>query len=317
MTTTDRPTASGARAVAEAFFDHLAMERGASTNTLGAYRRDLAKYLDYLDGLGRGDLRGVTEADVGAFVAHLSRGDADAGQPPMAASSVSRALSAVRGLHKFALGEGDVDADVAAAVAPPKRGSSLPKALRVEEVTRLIDAIPVGEAAEIADVRDRALVELLYSTGARVSEVTGLDIDDLDREERLVLLRGKGGKERIVPVGGPAIEAVDAWLVRGRPGWARANSGPALLINSLGRRMSRQSAANILASVAERAGLAGRVSPHTLRHSFATHLLEGGVDVRSVQELLGHASVTTTQIYTMVTADNLRRVWAGAHPRAR
>ena len=308
---------TAARRVAEAFFDHLAVERGASANTLGAYRRDLAKYLDYLDRLGRADLRAVTESDVGAFVAHLSRGDVDAGQPPMAASSVSRALSAVRGLHKFAVGEGDVDVDVAASVATPKRGSSLPKALRVEEVTRLIDAIPVGEAAEIADVRDRALVELLYSTGARVSEVTGLDVDDLDCEERLVLLRGKGGKERIVPVGGPAIEAVDAWLVRGRPGWARANSGPALLINSLGRRMSRQSAANIMAVVAERAGLAGRVSPHTLRHSFATHLLEGGVDVRSVQELLGHASVTTTQIYTMVMADNLRRVWAGAHPRAR
>ena len=303
--------------LAGAFEDHLAVERGASANTLGAYRRDLAKYLDFLGKLGRTDLRGVTEADVGEFVAHLSRGDAESGAAPMAASSVSRALSAVRGLHKFALGEGAVDVDVAAQVRPPKQGSPLPKALRVEEVTALIDSIPVGDAAELADVRDRALVELLYSTGARVSEVTGLDVDDLDREERLVLLRGKGGKERIVPVGGPAIEAVDAWLVRGRPAWARANSGPALLLNSLGRRLSRQSAGNILAAVAERAGLAGRVSPHTLRHSFATHLLEGGVDVRSVQELLGHASVTTTQIYTMVTADNLRKVWAGAHPRAR
>lgn len=303
--------------VAAAFEDHLAVERGASANTLGAYRRDLAKYLGFLGSLGRTDLRQVTEGDVGEFVAHLSRGDAETGAAPMAASSVSRALSAVRGLHKFALGEGAVDVDVAAQVRPPKQGSPLPKALRVEEVTALIDSIPVGEAAELADVRDRALVELLYSTGARVSEVTGLDIDDLDRSERLVLLRGKGGKERIVPVGRPAIEAVDAWLVRGRPAWARANSGPALLLNSLGRRLSRQSAGNILAAVAERAGLAGRVSPHTLRHSFATHLLEGGVDVRSVQELLGHASVTTTQIYTMVTADNLRKVWAGAHPRAR
>ena len=184
MPTADADAAGPARGVAEAFFDHLAVERGVSANTLGAYRRDLAKYLDYLDGLGRGDLRAVTETDVGGFVAHLSRGDADAGQAPMAASSVSRALSAVRGLHKFALGEGEVDVDVAAAVAPPKRGSALPKALSVDEVTRLIEAIPVGEAAEIADVRDRALVELLYSTGARVSEVTGLDVDDLDREER-------------------------------------------------------------------------------------------------------------------------------------
>ena len=168
----------------------------------------------------------------------------------------------------------------------------------------------------MTDLRNRALVEFLYSTGARVSEVTGLDIDDVDRETNLVLLRGKGGKERIVPVGSPAMAALDAWLTRGRPSWVRTNSGPALFINSLGRRLSRQSAGNALAELGERAGLSVKISPHTLRHSFGTHLIEGGADVRVVQELLGHASVTTTQIYTMITAENMRRVWAGAHPRA-
>lgn len=302
--------------LAAAFEDHLAVERGASANTLGAYRRDLAKYLDFLGKLGRTDLRGVTEADVGEFVAHLSRGDAESGAAPMAASSVSRALSAVRGLHKFALGEGAVDVDVAAQVRPPKQGSPLPKALRVEEVTALIDSIPVGDAAELADVRDRALVELLYSTGARVSEVTGLDVDDLDREERLVLLRGKGGKERIVPLGRPACEAVGAYLVRARPSLA-TRGGPALFVNARGGRLSRQTLWNVVGAAARRAGLSQDISPHSFRHSFATHLLDGGADIRVVQELLGHSSVTTTQVYTLVTVDTLREVWAECHPRAR
>ncbi|MEJ5919939.1 MULTISPECIES: site-specific tyrosine recombinase XerD [unclassified Corynebacterium] len=303
-------------ATAGAYFDYLAVEKGVSENTLGSYRRDLAKYDAYLRGIRRQDLREVTELDITEFLAYLAKGDEARDVKPMAASSVTRTLSAVRGLHKFALGEGDVDVDVAARVNPPKQPSRLPKALRIDEVETLIDSIPAGDVATVSDIRDKALVELLYSTGARVSEVVGLDIDDIDREQHLVLLRGKGGKERIVPVGGLAMEAVDAWLIRGRPAWVRMNSGPALFLNSLGRRLSRQSCGNILSELAGRAGLAGRVSPHTLRHSFATHLMEGGADVRVVQELLGHSSVTTTQIYTMVTADNLRRVWAGAHPRA-
>ncbi|WP_448850686.1 site-specific tyrosine recombinase XerD [Corynebacterium sp. 335C] len=316
MTRADAPPASSPAAAVRGFLDHMAVERGASGNTLGGYRRDLERYLEFLAGLGRDDIADVTSVDVSAFVEQLRRGDPDAGRAPMAASSVSRALSSVRGLHRFAVGEGLAADDAASRVRPPKSGERLPKALTVEEVESLIAAIPDGEAATPADLRLRALVELLYSTGARVSEVCGLDVDDVDARESLVLLRGKGGKERIVPVGRPALDAVGAWLVRGRPGAARAGSPPALLLNTLGRRLSRQSAGNMLGELAGRAGLANRVSPHTLRHSFATHLLEGGADVRVVQELLGHSSVTTTQIYTAVTADGLRRAWAGAHPRA-
>ncbi|ALA67490.1 site-specific tyrosine recombinase XerD [Corynebacterium lactis] len=302
--------------LADAFLTFLAVEKGLSANTLASYERDLAKYREYLAGIGRSDLAAVTEQDVAGFLAYLSQGDKAAGRPRLAATSVTRALSAVRSFHKFAVGEGALDVDVARRVAPPKQPSRYPKALSIPDVTALIDSIPDGETATVTDLRNRALVEFLYSTGARVSEVTGLDIDDVDRETNLVLLRGKGDKERIVPVGSPAMAALDKWLTRGRPAWVRANSGPALFINSLGRRLSRQSAGNTLAELGERAGLAVKISPHTLRHSFGTHLIEGGADVRVVQELLGHASVTTTQIYTMITAENMRRVWAGAHPRA-
>ena len=300
----------------DAFVTYLAVEKGLSANTLASYKRDLEKYRTYLREIGRVELAQITEQDVSEFLAYLARGDKSAGRPALAPTSVTRSLSAVRSFHKFAVGEGALDADVAKRVAPPKQPSRYPKALSIDEVTRLIESIPDDETADVTDLRNRALVEFLYSTGARVSEVTGLDIDDVDRETNLVLLRGKGGKERIVPVGSPAMAALDAWLTRGRPSWVRANSGPALFINSLGRRLSRQSAGNTLAELGERAGLKVKISPHTLRHSFGTHLIEGGADVRVVQELLGHASVTTTQIYTMITAENMRRVWAGAHPRA-
>ena len=300
----------------DAFVTYLAVEKCLSANTLASYKRDLEKYRTYLREIGRTRLAQVTEQDVSEFLAYLARGDKSAGRPALAPTSVTRSLSAVRSFHKFAVGEGALDVDVAKRVAPPKQPSRYPKALSIDEVTRLIESIPDDETADVTDLRNRALVEFLYSTGARVSEVTGLDIDDVDRETNLVLLRGKGGKERIVPVGSPAMAALDAWLTRGRPSWVRANSGPALFINSLGRRLSRQSAGNTLAELGERAGLKVKISPHTLRHSFGTHLIEGGADVRVVQELLGHASVTTTQIYTMITAENMRRVWAGAHPRA-
>lgn len=308
--------AAGLRELAGAFLDQLTVERGASRHTLAGYRRDLDRYLGFLDRLGRADIAAVTTADVEAFLEDLRRGDPEAGRAPLAASSVVRVLSALRGLHRFAAAEGAAADDPAARVRPPKTPGRLPKALSLAEVERLLAAIPDGEAAGVADLRDRALVELLYSTGARVSELCDLDVDDLDRADGLVLLRGKGGRERLVPVGRPALAAAEAWLVRGRPALARAGSPPALLLNRLGRRLSRQSAGNALAAIGGRAGLPGRVSPHALRHSFATHLLEGGADIRTVQELLGHASVTTTQIYTRVTAENLRRVWAGAHPRA-
>ncbi|OLM14029.1 Tyrosine recombinase XerD [Pseudonocardia sp. Ae505_Ps2] len=300
--------------MAEDYLDHLAVERGRAQNTLRSYRLDLGRYLDHLDHLGRTELTQVAEADVAAFVAALRTGER-----PLAASSAARALAAVRGLHRFALHEGLTPTDVAAGVTPPALGSRLPSALSVDQVDQLLAGCvsdgPVG-------LRDRALLELLYSTGARISEVVGADLDDLDPDARTILLHGKGNKQRIVPVGRPALAAVDAYRVRARPALAARGTGsPALLLNARGNRLSRQSAWHVLRAAAEASGLPGdvvaTVSPHTLRHCFATHLLSGGADVRVVQELLGHASVATTQIYTHVTVDTLREVYATAHPRAR
>jgi integrase/recombinase XerD len=285
--------------VVDAFLHHLAVERGSSTNTLRSYASDLRRYVDHLGGR---ELAEVREADVSAFVVALRSPPA-----PLAASSAARALAAVRGLHRFALLDGLVAEDVARGVAPPALPKRLPKALGVDEVEQLLAGC-IGDGA--AALRDRALLELLYSTGARISEATGLDLDDLDAGTRTVLLRGKGGRDRLVPVGRPALAAVDAYLVRGR-------FTPALLLNARGARLSRQSAWHALRAAAEASGLSAAVSPHTLRHCFATHLLAGGADVRVVQELLGHATVTTTQLYTHVTVDTLREVYATTHPRAR
>ncbi|WP_194820059.1 site-specific tyrosine recombinase XerD [Nocardia sp. XZ_19_385] len=303
----------------DAYLDHLAVERGAARNTLGAYRRDLGRYRDYLAERGIDGLDRVAEADVAEFTMALRAGAEN--HPPLAASSVARALIAVRGLHRFAAAEGLTTTDVAHAVKPPAPGRRLPKALPYDKVLRLLEAAggDAGNDGGPRGLRDRALLELLYSTGARISEVVGLDVDDLDTGERSVVLHGKGGKQRMVPIGRPALAAVDAYLVRGRPMLAaagKANAG-ALFLNARGGRLSRQSAWQVLQTAAERAGISATVSPHTLRHSFATHLLDGGADVRVVQELLGHASVTTTQIYTLVTVSTLREVWATAHPRAR
>ncbi|MGW1739171.1 site-specific tyrosine recombinase XerD [Nocardia sp. NPDC001965] len=310
---------------ADTFLDHLAVERGASRSTLSAYRRDLARYREFLSHRGITGLASVAETDITEFAVALRAGGA--GHPPLAPGSVARALSAVRGLHRFAAAEGLTSVDVASAVKPPMVGQRLPKALPVDQVLRLLDAAGAGAGGDAAarGLRDRALLELLYSTGARISETVGLDIDDLDLDDRSVVLRGKGGKQRFVPVGRPASAAVDAYLVRGRPVLAsRARTGrfspgaaAALFLNARGGRLSRQSAWQVLQQAAEHAGITATVSPHTLRHSFATHLLDGGADVRVVQELLGHASVTTTQIYTLVTVGTLREVWATAHPRAR
>nr|MCH9728526.1 site-specific tyrosine recombinase XerD [Actinomycetes bacterium] len=230
-----------------------------------------------------------------------------------------RALIAVRGLHRFAAAEGIASLDVAREVKPPTPSRRLPKSLTVDEVLALIDAAGGdSEADGPLTLRNRALLELLYSTGARISEAVGLDLDDIDIHARSVLLRGKGGKQRLIPIGRPAVSALDAYLVRGRPDLASRGRGmPAIFLNARGGRLSRQSAWQVLQDSAERAGITATVSPHVLRHSFATHLLDGGADVRVVQELLGHASVTTTQIYTMVTVNALREVWSGAHPRAR
>lgn len=291
----------------KAHLEHLSVERGLSANTLAAYRRDLARYRVFLDGRGRENLADIERADISAFLASLQDG---------AASSAARTMSAVRGLHRFALAEGWVGVDVTDEVPPPQVPMRLPKALPLDDIERLLAA---AETDEPMALRDRALLEFLYGTGARVSEAVALDVDDVDREDRTVVLDGKGGKQRLVPVGSYACRAIDDYLVRLRPELtrkARSGNAGALFLNARGGRLTRQGAWTVLGAVAERAGLAGRVSPHTLRHSFATHLLDGGADIRTVQELLGHSSATTTQIYTRVTVDRLREVYATSHPRA-
>lgn len=309
------------RRAVDGWLDHLRVERGRSEHTLRAYRRDTDRYLAFLEGRGVRAPEDVREAHITDFLAHLRAGEPDAGHPPLAATSAARAVVAVRGLHRFLAVEGDTTADPAQEVQPPAPPRRLPKALSVHDVERLLQAASVGDTP--AALRDRALLEVLYGSGARVSEAIGLDLDDLElgRDDvggGVVRLFGKGSKERIVPLGSYAREALDAWVVRGRPGMARAGSGtPAVFVNARGGRLSRQSAWNAIRAAADRAGLTGEISPHTLRHSFATHLLDGGADVRVVQELLGHASVTTTQIYTHVSTQHLREVYAQAHPRAR
>ncbi|MGH3693360.1 MAG: site-specific tyrosine recombinase XerD [Pseudonocardiaceae bacterium] len=301
-------------AVIFAYLDHLAVERGASANTLDSYGRDLRRYGVYLASTGVTGLPGVREEQVSGFLAALRDGDGE--RRPLAPSSAARALVVARGLHRFAFREGLVPADVAADVHPPSPPKRLPKALGVDEVLRMLEVFPADGGPRC--LRNRALLELLYSTGARISEAVGLDRDDVDAPARTVLLRGKGGKQRLVPVGRPALAALDAYLVRGRPTFAARGRGtPAVFLNARGARLSRQSAWAVLQEAVVRTEITAAVSPHTLRHSFATHLLEGGADVRVVQELLGHASVTTTQVYTLVTVDNLREVYATAHPRAR
>ena len=300
--------------VVQRYLDHLTVEKGSAPNTVSSYRRDLERYSGFLARRGVQSLTEVTETDVRDFLVALRKGDPDDGVPGLADSSVARTLVATRGFHKFAAAEGIVAEDVAHAVRPPKAPRRLPKALSVDEVLAILEA--AGAADHPRALRDRAMLELLYSCGARISEVTALDVDDLDTEHRAVVLRGKGGKERIVPVGRPAIAAVDAYLVRGRPALLKRGT-PALFLNIRGGRLSRQSAWQVLVDAAGRAGVDKDVSPHTLRHSFATHLLDGGADVRVVQELLGHSSVTTTQVYTLVTVNTMREVYATAHPRAR
>ena len=298
----------------DAWLTHLDVERGASKHTLSAYRRDLGRWTAYLGSMGVERPEDVRERHVTEFLAGLREGDAD--HQPLAATSAARTLVAVRGLHRFLALEGVLDADPARRVSPPSTPARLPKAIPVEDVERLLEAAAVGDTP--ASLRDRALLEVLYGTGARISEAVGLDVDDVERDDGVVRLRGKGGKDRIVPLGSYAAEALAAWLVRGRPTFAARGVGtPALFLNARGGRLSRQSAWAVLRACAERAHVGGHLSPHTLRHSFATHLLEGGADVRVVQELLGHASVTTTQIYTLVTVQRLREVYAQSHPRAR
>ena len=301
----------------QAYLQYLVVERGLAGNTVESYERDLRRYAGLLAARGKRDLADVTAVDVAEFGAVLRTGDEE--HQALAASSVARAVVAVRGLHAFALKQGLASADPAREVAPPATPKRLPKAISVAEVERLLEAAGSSEDPDPRVLRDRALLEFLYGTGARISEVTGLDVDDLDlAADPAVLLSGKGGKQRYVPVGSYAVRALEAYLVRGRPVLAAGavrKASPAVFLNARGGRLTRQGAWGILREASVRSGKED-VSPHTLRHSFATHLLDGGADIRVVQELLGHASVTTTQVYTLVTVDKLREVYAAAHPRA-
>lgn len=309
----------------EEYLDHLTVERNLAVNTLAAYRRDLLRYAGWLTAVGIRNPRVVGEAELLGYLGALwarspeavrqgasAAPAASAPGSPRAPRSVARALAAVRGYHRHLARGSQVPVDPTAALSTPLVGVSLPKALKVEDVERLLAAVAGQEPTVL---RDRALLELLYGAGLRASEAVGLDIDELDVEERSVRVLGKGGRERLVPFGSAASNALAAWLARGRPSLAGGGSGPAVFVNARGTRLTRQGCWKILARTARRADVTG-VSPHVLRHSFATHLLEGGADIRVVQELLGHASLATTQVYTAVTPLRLREVYHLAHPRA-
>ena len=302
------------------YLDHLLVERGLAKNSMSAYRRDLARYQEFLVSRGIAEFSSVTANEISEFLISLRLGSGQ--HPALAPSSAARTLIAVRGLHAFLAKEGITASDSARAVKPPGVSKRLPKALTFAEIERLLAAVGAGSDSDVSVLmmRDHALLELLYGTGARISELTDLSLDDvstLSKELPILRLKGKGNKERLVPVGSHALRALERYLVRSRPVLSgKSTSSSALFLNARGSKLSRQSAWTILQAAAQRADLAGKVSPHTMRHSFATHLLENGADVRVVQELLGHASVTTTQIYTLVTVDQLREVYATAHPRA-
>ena len=292
------------------YLRHVSIERGLSPNTVLAYRRDLGVYTNMLAGRGIHNPSAIATQDVAAFAHELRTRH----ERPLGASSTARMLSSVRSWHRFLLDESIVEVDVASEVQPPKQSMRLPKAISIEQMESVLSAT---DGDDVQSLRDKALLELLYATGARISEAVALNVDDLVDGD-IVRLFGKGSKQRIVPVGSFARSAIDAYLVRARPTFsARGAATPALFLGSRGHRVSRQNAWLIIRAAAERAKLGLEISPHTFRHSFATHLLAGGADVRVVQELLGHSSVATTQIYTMVTADTLRDMYTTAHPRAR
>ncbi len=292
------------------YLRHVSIERGLAENTVHAYRRDLGSYVDALTRRGVETPEGISSADVAAFAHELRTRDAT----PLTSSSMARMLSSVRGFHRFLLDEGLVTVDAAVDAVVPKLAMRLPKAISIEQMAAVLAAT---DGDDIQRMRDKALLELLYATGARVSEAVALNVDDVIDGD-VVRLFGKGSKQRIVPVGSFARTAIENYLVRARPVLSvRGASTPALFLGARGNRVSRQNAWLIIRAAAERAQLGIEISPHTFRHSFATHLLAGGADVRVVQELLGHSSVATTQIYTMVTADTLRDMYTTAHPRAR
>ena len=307
------PVGPAAAAAVRRYLDYLAVERGLAANTLSAYRRDLHRYAGWLAATGVDDPAAAGEADLVAFLGAMRAASTPEGTG-YRASSVARSLAAVRGFHRFLVRERLAGTDPSRDLDTPKVPASLPKALSVEEVEALLGAVAGHDRLAM---RDRALLETLYAAGLRVSEATGLDVDDLDLDDGAVRAFGKGSKERLVPIGRAARRALEAYLVRARPLLAGPRAGPALFLNAQGTRLTRQGCWKILRRHARHAGLQDKVSPHVLRHSFATHLLAGGADIRSVQELLGHASLATTQVYTRVTPDRLREVYLRAHPRAR
>lgn len=291
----------------ERYLRHLTVERGLAKNTLLAYRRDLGRYQEFLEVQGR-DLETISAQQLVEFLASLE---------DLKRSSAARITASVRGLHRFMVLEGIRSDDPTATLRSPKLPMRLPKALSQEQVLQLLSASgpePDDEQVDPIGLRDRAILELMYSSGARVSEIVALDLDEIG-DDGLLRVRGKGSKERIVPIGSYANRSLQAYLIRTRPTLAALKGERALFLNTRGGRLSRQSIWEIIDRAGKEIGL--EVSPHTLRHSFATHLIEGGADVRVVQELLGHSSVATTQIYTLITVDTLREVYAQAHPRAR
>lgn len=297
----------------------LAVERGLAANSLAAYRRDLRRYAEFLRERGEEDPTAVSEETVLSYVEHLKSERDEDGRARFAPASVARALVAVRSFHRFCLEEGLLAVDPSEEVGAPRVPQGIPKALTEDQVEALLGAV-VGDTARA--LRDRAIVETLYATGVRISELVGLDRRDLDLDDGLVRVLGKGSKERIVPVGRSARDALGAYLTQGRPQLVRPNhtagaDREAVVLNVRGGRLSRQSCWKIVRTAGERAGLTGRLSPHVLRHSCATHMLEHGADIRVVQELLGHASISTTQVYTKVSPERLRAVYEAAHPRAR
>ena len=305
---------SGVEPEISRFLDHLTVERGLAANTLAAYRRDLRRYSDFLAKRKIGSVERVDEKVVRSFLASISAGTHGPEGAPYKASSTARTFSAVRSFHRFLLREGVLDRDPTAGVVRPKLPRALPHPLTVDEVSAMLE---VPDPATPAGIRDRAILELLYAAGLRVSELCGLDVDDVDLQEGYVRALGKGGKEREVPIGRFAGDAVGAYLTRGAGAVGAPGGGAALFLNSRGGRLTRQSVWRLVGRSAEKVQVNRVVTPHDLRHSFATHLLDGGADVRVVQELLGHASVATTQIYTLVTREHLRAAYYTSHPRAR
>ena len=293
----------------------LRVERGLAPNSLAAYRRDLSGYESYLRRIGELDPTSVTEATVAAYVDELRDARDEDGRPRYAPATIARAVAAVRSFHRFCVEEGLLLSDPSEDVGGPRVPQGIPKALTEDEVTALLGAVTGDEPRPL---RDRAMLETLYGAGLRISELVGLDTGDLDLHDGLVHVLGKGAKERIAPVGRTARAALGDYLTRGRPELARprARAESAVFLNARGGRLTRQGAWLVVRHAGDRAGLSGRLFPHVLRHSCATHMLDHGADIRVVQELLGHASLSTTQVYTKVSPERLRAVYDAAHPRA-